>query len=150
MAISIQEQITKQEAIVAAAQEKLATLIKQASAAALFESVGPGYTVSFKVGRAETRREVTGTVRGRGLVKDVDSVRVEVGEGFDVEVWTVKVAELTGVTAPDDAKDKADLLRDAAEAGLTLQSDNPSAERSHLVPPLLVSEADALLNEVLG
>ncbi len=130
MAISIQEQITKQEAIVTAAQEKLATLIKQASAAALFESVGPGYTVSFKVGRAETRREVTGVVRGRGLVKDVDSVRVEVGEGFDVEVWTVKVAELTGVTEP--AKEASAI---AVALGTTAAG---------------VSEADALLNEVLG
>lgn len=130
MAISIQEQITKQEAIVAAAQEKLATLIKQASAAALFESVGPGYTVSFKVGRAETRREVTGVVRGRGLVKDVDSVRVEVGEGFDVEVWTVKVAELTGVTEPAKEASAIAVALGTAAAG--------------------VSEADALLNEVLG
>jgi len=97
------EAITKQEAVVVAAQAKLADLIAASKAAALFDVVGVGYGASFKVGRAETRREVTGIVRGRGVVKDVDSVRVEVGEGFDVEVYTVAVAQLTGITEPAKA-----------------------------------------------
>lgn len=97
------EAIAKQEGIVAAAQAKLADLIQAAAASLLTADVGPGYTVSFKIGRAETRREVTGIVRGRGVVKDVDSVRVEVGEGFDLEVYTVAVAQLLSITKPDAA-----------------------------------------------
>lgn len=131
MAISIADQITKQEAIVVAAQAKLADLLKLAGAAALIDKIAAGWSVSFKVGRAETRREVTGVVRGRGLVKDVDSVRVEVGEGFDLEVFTIKVAELTGITEP--AAEPASEL--AVVLGTTAAG---------------VSEADALLNDLVG
>lgn len=95
------EAIAKQEGIVAAAQAKLADLIQAAAASLLTADVGPGYTVSFKIGRAETRREVTGIVRGRGVVKDVDSVRAEVGEGFDLEVFTIPVAQLLSITKPE-------------------------------------------------
>lgn len=125
------EAIAKQEAVVVAAQSKLADLIAAANAASLFDVVAAGYGASFKVGRAETRREVTGVVRGRGVVKDVDSVRVEVGEGFDLEVYTVAVAQLTGITAPEaePASDLAVALGTAA-AG--------------------VSEADQLLADLNG
>ena len=85
---------------IAADTIKLAELEKQLGSAALLDAVAAGFTVSFKVGRAETRREVVGTVTGRGLVKDVDSVRVEVGEGFDKELFTIKVAELLTVVEP--------------------------------------------------
>lgn len=95
------EAIAKQEGIVAAAQAKLADLIQAAAASLLTADLGPGYTVSFKIGRAETRREVSGIVRGRGVVKDVDSVRAEVGEGFDLEVFTIPVAQLLSITKPE-------------------------------------------------
>lgn len=97
------EAIAKQEGIVAAAQAKLADLIQAAAASLLTADLGPGYTVSFKIGRAETRREVSGIVRGRGVVKDVDSVRAEVGEGFDLEVFTIPVAQLLSITKPEAA-----------------------------------------------
>lgn len=131
MSISIADQITKQEGIVAAAQAKLADLVRLASSAALIDKIAAGWTVSFKVGRAETRREVSGTVRGRGLVKEVDSVRVEVGEGFDLEVFTIKVAELTGITEPEAAP--------ASELAVALGTAAAG-----------VSEADALLNDLVG
>jgi hypothetical protein len=125
------EAIAKQEAVVVAAQTKLTELIAASKAAALFDVVAAGYGASFKVGRAETRREVTGVVRGRGVVKDVDSVRVEVGEGFDLEVYTVAVAQLTGITAPDAAP--------ASEIAVALGTAAAG-----------VSEADALLAELNG
>jgi hypothetical protein len=125
------EAIAKQEAVVVAAQNKLAELIKASQAAALFDSVAAGFGASFKIGRAETRREVTGVVRGRGLVKDVDSVRVEVGEGFDLEVYTVAVSQLTGITEP--AKDE------------------PSAVAVALGEAAVgISEADELLTQLNG
>lgn len=126
-----QEAITKQEGIVAAAQAKLAELIAAAAASLLTADVGPGYGASFKIGRAETRREVTGIVRGRGVVKDVDSVRVEVGEGFDLEVYTVAVAQLLSITKPDAAP--------ASEIAVALGE----AAAGH-------SEADELLSQLNG
>lgn len=125
------EAIAKQEAIVAAAQSKLADLIAAAAASLLTADVGPNYIVGFKIGRAETRREVTGVVRGRGVVKDVDSVRVEVGEGFDLEVYTVAVAQLTSITKPDAAP--------ASEIAVAL-----------VVAATGVSEADQLLADLNG
>jgi hypothetical protein len=125
------ELIAKQEAVVAAAQAKLADLIKASQAAALFDAVSVGYGASFKIGRAETRRTVDGVVRGRGLVKDVDSVRVEVGEGFSLEVYTVAIAALTGITEP--AK--------AAPSAVAVALGEAAAGQS---------EADALLAELNG
>lgn len=120
----LQERITKDTA-------ELADVHAQLNAAALMGNVGAGWTVSFKVGRDTTRREVVGTVQGRGLVKDVDSVRVISGEGFDAELFTVKVSDLLTVTAPDEGNTSADAAVTAAE-------------------PAVVATSDDLLSEVLG
>lgn len=127
----LQEAIVKQEAVVLAAQAKLADLISASKAAALFDVVAAGYGASFKVGRAETRREVTGVVRGRGLVKDVDSVRVEVGSGLELEVYTVAIAQLTGITEP--------AAKEPSEAAVVLGTAAAG-----------VSEADQLLADLNG
>ena len=94
--IVINEKIAKLEA-------KRKDLQDQRDAAALVADVAAGFTVTFKVGRADTRREVEGVVLGRGEVKGVDSVRVQSGEGFELEVHTVKVAELLSIKAPGGA-----------------------------------------------
>lgn len=122
----------------------LAEAQAQLSAASLVSEVAAGFTVTFKVGRAETRREVTGVVQGRGEVKGVDSVRVQSGEGFDLEVYTIKVAELTSITAPNADKDLADLASD-------VHAVNPSAAAVLLGAAAGgVSEADELLNSLNG
>lgn len=105
----------------------LAELRGQLAAASLVNEVSQGWTVKFKVGRADTRREVEGEVLGRGLVKDVDSVRVSIGSGFDAELFTVKVSDLTGITAPGNAPTEQE--QDSEERG---------------------SASDDLLSEVLG
>jgi hypothetical protein len=124
------EAIAKQEAVVAAAQQKLADLIAAAAASLLTADVGPNYVVGFKIGRADTRREVTGVVRGRGVVKDVDSVRVEVGTGFDLEVYTVAVAQLTSIAKPEAEPSAVAVAMGEAATG--------------------VSEADELLSQLNG
>lgn len=124
------EAIAKQEAVVLAAQQKLEDLRKAADAALLTADVGPGYSASFKIGRAETRREVVGVVRGRGVVKDVDSVRVEVGQGFDLEVFTVPVSQLLSITKPEAQPSAVAVALGEAAAG--------------------VSEADQLLADLNG
>ena len=102
MTNKITAQIATIEARIAKDTASLADLKRAQAAAALMADVGQGFTVTFKAGRAETRREVVGVVLGRGEVKGVDSVRVQSGEGFDIELHTVKVAELLAVEAPAD------------------------------------------------
>ena len=90
--------------------------------------VGAGFTVSFKVGRAETRREVTGEVLGRGEVKGVDCVRVQSGEGFEIELHTIKVAELLSVVAPGEPDVSAADAVKTPEPGAGQVSDDILAE----------------------
>lgn len=115
----IEAQIVTLKTRIAADTIKLAELEKQLGSAALLDAVAAGFTVSFKVGRAETRREVSGLVTGRGLVKDVDSVRVEVGEGFDKELFTIKVSDLLSVSEPVSAPSEAAVLLGTAAAGVS-------------------------------
>lgn len=125
MSDKITAQITVLETRIAKDTASLADLKRAQAAAALMADVGKDFTVSFKVGRAETRREVTGLVLGRGEVKGVDCVRVQSGEGFDIELHTIKVAELLAVEAPG---------ADPAEA----------------TEPSTVATSDDILAEVLG
>lgn len=122
----IQERITLIEGRIAKDTAELNELRAQLAAAALVSEVKAGWTVKFKVGRQDTRREVEGSVLGRGLVKEVDSVRVSVGSGLDAELFTVAVSQLTGITAPGEPA--------AVAAG----------------EGVVVSASDALLSEVLG
>lgn len=117
MTDKITAQIATIEARIAKDTASLAELVRAQAASALMADVGQGFTVSFKVGRAETRREVTGLVLGRGEVKGVDSVRVQSGEGFDIELHTVKVAELLAVEAPGAVEEAAQSPEPRAAAG---------------------------------
>lgn len=111
-------------------QAELVDLRGQLAAAALVDDVAAGWSVSFKAGRAETRREVVGVVLGRGDVKGADSVRVQVGEGLECELFTIKVAELTGITKPEAQQSEIAVALGTAAAGQ--------------------SEADELLNDLVG
>lgn len=136
MTDKITAQIATIEARIAKDTASLADLKRAQAAAALMADVGQGFTVTFKAGRAETRREVTGLVLGRGEVKGVDSVRVQSGEGFDIELHTVKVAELLAVVAPGKAVEVLDQLNDGEDDAQTT-ADNAVA-------------SDDILAEVLG
>lgn len=83
--------------------EELAALDAKLAVAKAQELIGPGYVVEFKAGRKETRRTLTGVVTARGPVKDVDSVRVQVGDGLDAELFTVPVSQLLSAANPDAA-----------------------------------------------
>lgn len=106
--IVINEKIAKLEA-------QRTQLQNQRDNAELVEAVAAGFTVSFKVGRAETRRELTGVVLGRGEIKGVDCVRVQTGEGFELEVHTVKVAELLTIAAPGTVDPAVEAVVNAAD-----------------------------------
>lgn len=134
-----QEAIIKQEAVVAAALSRLDELRAQAAAAELVDVVGKDFKVSFKVGRAETRREVIGLVLGRGLVKDVDSVRAQVGEGIDCELFTVPVSQLLSITAPSEEVKAPSEIAVAMGNAAVGESEAPAA-----------TDADALLADLVG
>lgn len=91
--------IAKLEATIATATEKHDALVRALESYDLIASIGAGDSVVFKVGRAETRREVQGVVLGRGLVgaegKEVDTLRVQVGEGLEAELFSVPVSQVT-------------------------------------------------------
>lgn len=129
MTDKITAQIATIEARIAKDTASLADLKRAQAAAALMADVGQGFTVTFKAGRAETRREVTGVVLGRGEVKGVDCVRVQSGEGFDIELHTVKVAELLAVEAPGADPEQEGTIKDGvAEALVATVSDDILAE----------------------
>ncbi len=117
------------EARIAADTNKLAELKLALAAEGLVAEVGPNYIVEFKVGRAETRRTVEGVVLGRGAVKEVDSVRVTVGEGLEAELYTVPVGQLLAIRKPSQ--------EEVAEAVGTLEASGQS-------------ESDDLLSEING
>lgn len=98
--LTLAEQIVAAQAAVAAAQEKLDTLVAQEAIAGRLANVAPGYTVSYMLGRADTRRTVVGQVLFRGEVDGVDVVRALSGEGADVQVNQVKVADLLSAAEP--------------------------------------------------
>lgn len=128
MTDKITAQITVLETRIAKDTASLADLKRAQAAAALMADVGAGFTVSFKAGRAETRREVTGVVLGRGEVKGVDSVRVQSGEGFDIELHTVKVAELLAVEAPFVAGEGGNIEDDLFSDPVSVGGDDILAE----------------------
>lgn len=92
-----------------AARAKLAKLldlkdaeVREAAAAAAFAAIAAGYVVTFSVGRGDTKREVVGTVIGRGVVNDKDSVKVQVGEGLEASLYTVAVASIASYYNPNE------------------------------------------------
>lgn len=65
------------------------------AAEAIRDNIEQGDSVTFKFGRGNTKRELTGTVLG---VKDDNNgrwVRVTAGEGFDMAVYTIRTADIT-------------------------------------------------------
>jgi hypothetical protein len=111
MTCKITAKIETLTARIAADTQTISELRAQLAAAGLVAEVTAGYVVTFKVGRADTRREVEGTVLGRAVVKDVDLVRCSVGEGLDTELFNVPVTQLLSIKAPGAAE--------AGEAELT-------------------------------
>ncbi|ANH51077.1 hypothetical protein FDH02_gp01 [Pseudomonas phage VSW-3] len=137
----IESRIALIEARVAKDQAELVELRGQLSAAALVNDVAQGWSVSFKVGRSDTRREVTGEVLGRGDVKGVDSVRVQVGSGLECELFTVKVADLTGISQPVKEPSEIAVALGNAAAG---ESEAPASE------PEVKDPSDELLADLVG
>jgi len=130
------EKIAQLEARIAKDTEALAELRKAEAAKAAFANVGAGDTVEFKVGRAETRRTLRGSVIARAVVDSVDVVQVIAGEGLDTAVYRVKVAELVSVNPPAEQPTEEPVV-DQDQADVDALLNNP-----------LSAEVEASLNAV--
>lgn len=95
--LTVAEKIAQLQARIAADTAKLAELESAEAAKAAFANVGAGDTVVFTLGRAETKRTLTGSVIARGEVDGKDVVKVIAGEGLDTAVYQVKVSDLDSV-----------------------------------------------------
>jgi hypothetical protein len=136
----LEERIKKDTAVLAALQA-------EAAADAALADVNEGYTVTFDLGRADTKRTLTGKVIARGLINDKDSVKVLVGTGIDANVYSVAVSTLSAAVAPEgsitDVSQPAPTnpVGDEAETG-QLHNDPSSVQVD------AGSEVDDLLNGV--
>ncbi len=111
---TVAEQVADLRARAAALVAKADELEAREANAARLAGVAVGDQVSFKQGRAETRRDVTGQVLFRGEVDGVDVVRALVGEGASVAIVQVKVADL--LTAFSPAPEASEDAQPVAEA----------------------------------
>lgn len=127
--VSLAEKIERLTNDIAVKQGQLRDLVRQQEAEAAFASVGTGDVVEFKVGRADTRRTLRGSVLARAEVEGVDVVQVIAGEGLDTAVYRVKVAELTAVNPVPEETDAAAAAVDEDQAAVdALLNDPVSAE----------------------
>ena len=91
------EQVAKFYDLAASYLSKAKALEAKLNAEAAFTNVGAGDTVTFTLGRAETKRQLTGSVIARGEVDGKDVVKVIAGEGLNTAVYQIAVAALDSV-----------------------------------------------------
>lgn len=77
---------------------KRAELLVAAESELDLSRVEQGTEVRFIYGRAETKKELVGTVLGRkAQPKGADLLRISTGEGFDAQIVTVYVHNVTAI-----------------------------------------------------
>ena len=101
------EKIAQLQARIDADTKKLAELVFAEAAKAAFTNVKAGDIVTFTLGRAETKRTLTGSVLARGEADGKDVVKVIAGEGLATAVYQVEVSKLDSV-GPDQEATKAE------------------------------------------
>ena len=97
---TLAEKIEAAEAKLANAQKVLDDLRAQSEAEARLAGVSAGYVVSLEVGRAETRRTVSGTVLAAYDVDGKRKVKVLVGAGAEAELFEAEVSKLLSAEDP--------------------------------------------------
>jgi NAD(P)-dependent dehydrogenase (short-subunit alcohol dehydrogenase family) len=115
--LTTEEKIAQLQARIAKDTAALDVLVNGATIAAAFANVTAGDVVVFTLGRAETKRQLKGTVIARGEVDGKDVVRVLAGEGLSTMVYQVKVSDLDAVNpveepAPEAAPAEDDSIDD--------------------------------------
>lgn len=133
------EQVKKFYDLSADYLSKAKALEAKLNAEAAFANVGAGDVVVFTLGRAETKRTLTGSVIARGEVDGKDVVKIIAGEGLNTAVYQVPVSQLDAVN-PATAET-------AVEAGVLVEVDQDQADVDALLAGLS-PETEAALNAV--
>ncbi|BAP15819.1 hypothetical protein AVU67_gp13 [Ralstonia phage RSJ2] len=97
MAKTLIEQLTAVESQIKTLETKRDELAAKIEAEQALSNVAAGTTIVFNYGRAETRKELTGVVKG---VADTDKgrrIKVESGEGFDATIYVIEPAAVVRV-----------------------------------------------------
>lgn len=103
--MSIREQIAAKNAKIVKLQAEVAELTLRADTEIDPSLVVVGATVDVVFGRAEKKRSLTGVVLARkSQDKGPDLIRVQVGEGFEAEIVTAYVSNVTGVAGAASAE----------------------------------------------
>ena len=117
-----------------AAQERLNKLLRQRQVQEILNSVGVGDTASFRFGRGEKARDLSGVIAAVGDVdvagRSTRMARITVGEGLDAETYKVRVADIlsiNGEAAPVAEPDEEDAADDANTPDETGAGDDPLA-----------------------
>lgn len=101
MAKSIRQQIADIDTQIAKLQAKRDELVPQAANEVDTSEVQQGRTVTFKYGKGENVRVLTGLVLGRKDAepgaKGGDLVKVAIGSGFDAQIVTIYPNQVTAV-----------------------------------------------------
>ncbi|MEJ1593506.1 hypothetical protein SMA75_20140 [Escherichia coli] len=93
------EQLQAVEAKIVELQAEAQKLAEQIETEKALANLAAGTTITFNYGRADTRKELQGVVKG---VADTDKgrrIKVESGEGFDAEIYIIEVAAIVKVVA---------------------------------------------------
>ncbi len=95
--LTTEEKIAQLQARIAKDTAALAVLVNGAAVSAAFANVTAGDVVVFTLGRAETKRQLKGSVIARGEVDGKDVVKVIAGEGLATAVYQIEVSKLDAV-----------------------------------------------------
>lgn len=124
--LTTEEKIAQLEARIAKDTVTLEALRNAGAIAAAFANVAAGDVVVFTLGRAETKRQLKGSVLARGEVDGKDVVKVIAGEGLSTAVYQVEVAKLDAVNPP--AEEAAPVDQDQADVDALLEGVSPETE----------------------
>jgi len=110
-------QIAKIETQIAQLQDKLAKLKAAEQSAAAMANLAAGSEIRFVYGRGETRAARTGTVLAIAETDKGTKIKVQYGEGFDVELAVIDAGAVLGVVGEGKAESAPEADPLAAAAG---------------------------------
>lgn len=144
--LTTEEKIAKLQARIAKDTAALASLQNAESVAAAFANVKAGDLVTFVLGRAETKRTLSGSVIARGDVDGKDVVKVIAGVGLETAVYQVEVSKLASVGGtPGDQYTDVSQPAPTDPVGDNTETSQLSNEDAHVVDN---NEIDDLLSDV--
>lgn len=126
--LTTEEKIAQLVARIAKDTASLEALQNAGAVAAAFANVTAGDVVEFTLGRAETKRQLRGSVIARGEVDGKDVVKVIAGEGLSTAVYQIEVSKLDAVNPEAKAAEPVAEAVDPVDDSIDDLLGNVSAE----------------------